>query len=67
MSEQENQTPLNPEAWEGDPDELVDYVDQLTLDSDGELCDQLFATKYQAFTTGVYLESRKADSERTGQ
>ena len=43
----------DPEAWEGDRDELLGAEDR--LGSDPNLCDRTFCSKHEAFTVGLYL------------
>lgn len=49
--------PLDPGAWEGDPEQLAGHEDHLA--NDYELCDALFASKQEAFTTALFLASRQ--------
>jgi hypothetical protein len=50
--------PFDPDAWEGDLEELIGHEDLLEY-SEGDLCDKLFASKHDAFTAGLFLASHR--------
>jgi hypothetical protein len=49
--------PFDPDAWEGDLEELIGHEDLLANSSE-DLCDKVFASKREAFSTGLFLASQ---------
>lgn len=56
-SSQEFSERFEPYSWEGAPEKLASYVEQLVLD--GELCDHTFYSKQEAFWTGLRFARRE--------
>jgi hypothetical protein len=59
MHESAHPSKFDPDAWDGDPEFLRPFQDELALGH--ELCDQTFASRREAFAAGLELGSTDAD------
>lgn len=53
MRPQQDHESFDPDAWEGDPEQLIGYDELLSCDDD--MCDHTFSTKREAFNSGFFL------------
>ena len=53
MHSQQDYESFDPDAWEGDPEQLIGYDELLSCDDD--MCDRTFSTKREAFNSGFFL------------
>ena len=58
MPSRDAQVPDHLPSWNGDVDLLIGHDKE--LENSEELCEQVFMSKHEAFTTGLFLASRRS-------
>ena len=63
MHSQRDDESFDPDAWEGDPEQLIGY-DEL-LSRDDNVCDRTFSSKRDAFNSGSSSRSSRSSCPST--